>query len=97
MNADEIQQILITNAFLFTGSAIKYKFTDTTISVNGSPVTRYNLYDESEKVYMKTEVPLLTNEDLLVVYSGKQYPPTVTLSPKSGADKIIYLQVVSLI
>jgi len=90
---DEIQQILIANSFIVSGTGIKWKFTDNTISVNSSPVTRYSLYEENEKVYLNAERPLFVNEDCLIVYSNKGYPSTVTLSPKSGAGKHLILEV----
>lgn len=92
MTVEEIKKILLYAKFN-VGNDIVWQFNETTLLVNDSPLTQYNLYQEDGECYLHTENPVTTNEDYLITVLGEAHTPfKILLTPKFSKNKPVLLE-----
>lgn len=92
MNTAEIKQI-ISGAKFNVGNTVTWEFNETTLVVNGKPLTQYSLYEEDGECYLHTDNPVTTNEDYLIAIQGEMHSPyKILLTPKYSKSNPVLLE-----
>lgn len=95
MELKTLQNILMGVKRFAVGNGIYWQFNDTTITINGAPVTQYLLYHERETGFfvIMTTHPLEVAEDYFVtVQEPETSPYTLTLTPRYSKHKALILK-----
>jgi hypothetical protein len=92
MTIEEAKKILLFTKFN-VGNGIIWQFNETTLLINGKPLTQYNLYEENGECYLHTEHPVTTNEDYLITTVGEVHSPfKILLTPKFSKIRPVLLE-----
>lgn len=95
MELENPKNLLIKAKKINVGNGIFWQFNDTTITINGSPVTRYLLYQEKETdlfVLMTTQ-PLEVAEDYFISIEREERSPyTLVLTPRFSKHEMLILK-----
>lgn len=95
MELEHLQNILIKAKKFHAGPGVVWQFNETTISINGSPVTHYLLYleRETESFVLMPTMPLEVAEDYFVSIVGEDRSPyAIALTPRYSKEKVIILK-----
>jgi hypothetical protein len=92
MTIQEANKILLYAKFN-VGNGIMWQFNETTLIINGTPLTQYRLYEENGKCFLHTNVPVTIAEDYCIESAGENHTPfKIILRPKFTPDKFLILE-----
>lgn len=97
MTTEEATKILLFEKS-HVGNGIIWQFNETTLLINSSPLTQYNLYEENGDCWLHTYQPVTIAEDYAITLLGEnQTHYKVLLTPKFSKNRPLILeQIVSI-
>lgn len=91
MSIQELTEALSVGTFIGDGiSTLVYRFDAQTMKISNSYLAKWSLYQENNKLYLKTE-PSIKGEDFLIQITSEKYPLSLNLSTKFTRKHFITL------
>ncbi len=92
MTTEEAKKILLFARFN-VGNGIIWQFNETTLLINGSPLTQYSMYEENGDCWLHTDQPVTVSEDYVITVLGENHSPyKILLTPKFSKHKPLILK-----